>query len=44
MLELVRVGQLDREAAIQTAWAIHHANPLYIHTGVVEAFIEKLGQ
>lgn len=42
MVELVRLGQLDREAAIEVAWSIHRSNPMYIHTGIVEAFIERL--
>lgn len=44
MVELVRVGQLDREVASDVAWAIHRSNPMYIHAGIVEAFLEKLGE
>jgi hypothetical protein len=44
MVELVREGQLDPEGAIDIAWAIHHSNPMYIHAGIAEAFIEQLAE
>lgn len=42
MLELVRAGELDREVALEVAWAIHESNRLPINREIVERFGREL--
>lgn len=42
MLELVRAGELDREVALEVAWAIHESNRLHITREIVERFRREL--
>ena len=43
LLELVKHEHISHDEAIGVVYAIHESNPLHIHQGVIEEFINLLG-
>lgn len=42
LIELVRMGQMDRATAVNLAQRIHEANPYHISSSIVERFVNEL--